>query len=348
MPNTLTLNQITSLRLAHRQLRDKRSADRIKAVYMWYRNYSFGEISEVLFLDETTLRRYVEKFKESGIDGLLECHYTGGESDLTTTQTQELGQYLVSHIFPTSQAVIKHIERKYQIKYSPAGVTKLLHRLGFSYKRPKTFPGRLDPVKQEMFVKEYHKFKQALKPQDSIHFLDASHPTHNTTTSYGWIKRGRKGDKFLSTNTGRERLNLNGALNQATHQVVVLSEKTINAQAVIKLLNKLIKQQPHGKIHLILDNAMYYRANIIKEWRKHHTRVKFHFLPPYSPNLNLIERLWLFFHRKITNNHYFSTPQSFKRATLYFFHHLDKYETELTSLLTDSFQTFPIKVANLS
>lgn len=78
MPNILTPTQITSLKIAHKQVKDKRSADRIKAVYLWSSGDSLVEIARVLLLDETTLRRYVERFNEAGIDGLLECRYKVG------------------------------------------------------------------------------------------------------------------------------------------------------------------------------------------------------------------------------------------------------------------------------
>lgn len=300
-------------------------------------------------LDETTLRRYVKRFKEDGVGGLLECHYKGGVADLTLRQINYLEKYLTANTLPTAQAVAAHIHKHYGVHYSLVGVTKLLHRLGFSYKKPKVIPGKMSPEKQAVFIKEYQELKQTLKPKDAIYFVDASHPTHNTTASYGWIKQGKKGDKYLLTNTGRERLNLHGAINLQNRKAIVLSEKTINAQVVIKLLKKLVKEQPRGKIHLVLDNARYYHAKIVKEWKRHHTRVKLHFIPPYSPNLNIIERLWLFFHKQVTNSHYFPTFKEFRRKSLYFFRHLDRYETELTSLLTDNFQTWPVAtVANLS
>ena len=341
MPNTLTLAQITSLKIAHKKAKDKRSADRIKAVYLWSSGDSLSEIARVLLLDETTLRRYVERFKEAGIDGLLECHYAGGVSDLTLTQTKEIEEYLDLHTMPTAQAAISYIKKKYKVTYSTTGVTKLLHRLGFSYKKPKVIPGKTNPEKQDQFIEEYHTIERSLGKNDTIHFLDASHPTHNTTASYGWIKKGRDGDKFIKTNTGRERLNLHGALNFKTKTAIVLSEKTIDADSVIKLLNRLIKQYPHGKIHLILDNATYYHSNLVKEWKRHHTRVKLHFLPSYSPNLNLIERLWHFYHKIVTSSRYFPTFEEFKYRSLYFFRHLDRYQKELTSLITDNFQTYP-------
>lgn len=245
--------------------------------------------------------------------------------------------------------VVSHIKKKYQVAYSEAGVVKLLHRLGFSYKKPRVIPGKINLEKQAEFVEEFHQIDKSLGKNDTIHFFDASHPTHNTTASYGWIKKGNKGDKFIKSNTGRKRLNLHGALNYHAKTAIVLSEDTINYKSVIKLLSKLIRKHPHGKIHIFLDNASYYHAKEVMAWKRHHTRVKLHFVPVYSPNLNLIERLWHFYHKTITANQYFPTFKEFTKETLYFFRHLHRYKAKLDSLITDNFQTYPAAaVANLS
>lgn len=349
MPNYLTHDQITSLRLEHKKSKDKRSADRIKAVYLWGTGYSYEEIARVLMLDEITLRRYVERFKTAGIDGLLECHYTGGIPDLTLTQQQALSRYLEQNTLATAQAVLAYIKQKYHVEYTPNGVTKLLHRLNFSYKKPRVIPGQVNLEKQAEFIQEYENIKEKLGANDTIHFMDASHPTHNTTPSYGWIKKGRENDKFIPTNTGRARLNLHGALNLKTLTTIMNLVETVNAESVLTTLNLMVKKQPTGKIHIILDNAKYYHSKQVKEWRRHHTRVKFHFIPPYSPNLNIIERLWLYYHKKVTHNRYFPKFENFRQATLCFFRHLSRYKTDLARLLTDNFQTYPATaVANLS
>lgn len=349
MPNILTPSQITSLKIAHKKAKDKRSADRIKAVYLWSSGDSLAEIARVLLLDETTLRRYVERFKDDGIDGLLECHYRGGSSDLTPTQLVELDSYLTANTHKTALEIVSYIKKKYQVTYSEAGVVKLLHRLNFSYKKPRVIPGKINLEKQAEFVEEFHQIDKSLGKKDTIHFFDASHPTHNTTASYGWIKKGNEGDKFIKSNTGRKRLNLHGALNYHAKTAIVLSEYTINSKSVIKLLGRLILKYPHGKIHIFLDNATYYHAKEVMEWKRHHTRVKLHFVPAYSPNLNLIERLWHFYHKTITANQYFPTFKEFTHKTLYFFRHLHRYKGKLDSLITDNFQTYPAAaVANLS
>ena len=341
MPKFLTEEQVVVLRQAHRTIRDKKLADRIKAILSLNSGFEYAQVAQILLLDEVTLRRYVEKFQKAGIDGLLEFHYSGGQTKLTLIQEQELKSYLQEYTKRTAKEVVNHIKKQYKIIFSVIGATKLLHRLSFTYKKPKIIPGKADRVKQEQFLQTYQKIKASLNLNDQIYFGDASHPEHNTRPSYGWILKGKANDKFIKTNTGRERLNLNGALNLKNHTALVLEEKTINSEAVIRLLEKLEQAQSKGKIYLILDNARYHHSKLVQAWIKKHHRFKLIFLPSYSPNLNLIERLWRFFHQKLTWNHYYPTFKEFREEALKFFRNLKKYRKELDSLLTDNFQLIP-------
>lgn len=341
MEKLLTERQVIELRLAHKSTRDKKVADRIKAIMCLHNGYSYEEIAEVLMLDEITTRRYVEKYQKQGLDGLLECRYTGGIGKLTLTQEARLRNYLTYQTPQTAKAVVAHIKERYGIDYTTVGVTKLLHRLGFVYKKPKVIPGKVDGVKQAAFLAQYKELKENLKEKDRIYFADATHPQHNTTLSYGWILKGKKNDKYIKTTNGRKRLNLHGALNFTDKTAIVLEEKTINEDATIHLLKTMVSKQRKGKIYVVLDNASYYHSKVVKEWLQDHNRVKLLFLPPYSPNLNIIERLWLFFHKKITYNRYFESFEEFKKTSLNFFKNLKYYHTELSSLLTDNFQTLP-------
>ena len=341
MPGFLTDEQIAILRTAHRTTREKRLADRIKAVVMLHHGFTYDQITQALFLDEVTLRRYVKQLQERGIDGLLECRYAGGVSSLTHTQEQQLKRFLDTNTQRTAQAIAEHIALRYGVRYSVIGVTKLLHRLGFTYKKPKVVPGKADPKKQERFVKMYEKIKARMRKEDHLYFADATHPQHATQPAYGWILKGKAHDKLVKSPSGRQRLNLSGALNLKTHHAVVLSEETINAQSVIRLGNILLRKHKKGKIYLVVDNAKYYHARIVKAWRQHHGRIKFLFLPSYSPNLNLIERLWRFFHQQVTWNRYFETFEEFKNVSLGFFKNLKYYDKELATLLADNFRVVP-------
>ena len=333
--------QVIQLKSAHKQTREKRLADRIKAVLMVHSGFTYDQIKQALLLDEVTIRRYLRLFQEKGIEGLMEYCYKGGKTSLTANQEEELKTFLQDNTQRTAKDVAEHIRKTYHIKFTIIGITKLLHRLGFTYKKPKIIPGKADRIKQEEFLKTYEETKAGLGVNDKIYFLDSTHPEHNTKPSYGWILKGKKNDKLIRTNTGRERLNLNGALNFNDKTAIVLEEKIINKEATINLLETIRKKQKKGKVYLILDNASHHHARVVKRWILHHRRFKLIFLPTYSPNLNLIERLWRFFHQRASWNRYFETFEEFRKTSLNFFKNLNSYQKELSTLLTDNFQLVP-------
>lgn len=340
----LTEEEIIELKQAHKKTREKRIADRIKAILMLHAGFTYTQITQALLLDEVTVRRYWKQFKEKGIAGLVEYRYTGGKSRLSQVQEEEVKEFFKLHTPQTALEAVSHIKKTYAMPYSLIGVTKLLHRLGFVYKKPKLLPAKADQLAQEQFIQLYQQTKAGLGQKDQIYFLDATHPTHNTKASYGWILKGKANDKYVKSTSGRKRLNLNGALNFTKKAAIVLEEKTIDAEATIRLLDVIAKEQKHGKVYIILDNAKHHHARIVRRWMLHHPRFRLLFLPAYSPNLNLIERLWRFFHQKVTYNRYFEDFTEFKETTLAFFKNLKQYETQLSSLLTDNFQTLPLKL----
>ena len=337
----LTEKQVLELKIAHKQTREKRVADRIKAILMVHMGFTYEQIKQTLLLDDVTVRRYWKQYQSRSMAGLLEYRYSGGSSHLTGLQETELKVFFREHTPQTAKAVVDHITKTYNISYSVLGATKLLHRLGFVYKKPKVIPGKLDRFKQEEFLKTYKETKAQLGVRDHIYFLDATHPQHNTRLSYGWILKGKENDKFIKTNSGRARLNLHGALRLDDRATIVLDEETIDTISTLRLLRAIDHQQRLGNVYLILDNASYYHAGLVKQWVLFHPRFKLLFLPTYSPNLNIIERLWRFFHQKITHNRYFETFGEFKTTSLDFFKNLNLYEKELTTLLTDNFQLYP-------
>ena len=185
------------------------------------------------------------------------------------------------------------------------------------------------------FLEDYEQLKAEKGKNDPIYFADATHPQHNSVPSYGWIKRGQ--EKELKANCGRQRLNINGAINIETMESVTGFYDTVNAQATMDLFAKIEAKHPEADaIHIIVDNASYYHSHLLKEALEG-TKIKLIFLPPYSPNLNLIERYWKFFKKKVQNNRYYETFAEFTEACRDFFRKRKKYLPELQSLLTENF-----------
>jgi len=123
------------------------------------------------------------------------------------------------------------------------------------YKKPKIIPSKAN----KEFLSHIDNLKNNLEKDDKIYYLDGCHPQHNPIVSNGWIKKGKCVE--LKTNTGRKRLNLNGALNMNdVTDVIALSEDTISSDETIKLLTEILKINEFGDIYLIADNTKYYKS----------------------------------------------------------------------------------------
>jgi hypothetical protein len=121
-----------------------------------------------------------------------------------------------------------------------------------------------------------------------ILFMDATHPQHNPVISYGWIKRGKTHP--IKSNTGRRRLNINGAIDIQSLSAEFRFDDSIDATSTMALFEQIEYAHPHAKrITIICDNARYYRSKAVAAYLEK-SRIDLLFLPPYSPNLNLIER----------------------------------------------------------
>jgi transposase len=332
---TLTKEKIAELEKLHRTLRDKRQADRVKAVIALSKGWTAAQVAEILLFDEKTSRHYFDRYQQGGTKALLDDNYSGAEPKLDEHQISELEDYLEEHILPDAKSVVAYIYKQYGVYYSVSGVTDLLHRLGFSYKKPTHVPGKQDTAKQQAFLEEYEQLKARKGANDPIYFADATHPQHNSIPSYGWIKKGQ--EKELKANCGRRRLNINGAINIETLEPVTDFYDTINADSAIDLFSKIEAKHPEARaIYIIVDNARYYRSRLLKEYADG-TKIKLLFLPPYSPNLNLIERYWKFFKKKVMNNRYYEKFEEFKRACESFFQKRKGYLPELQMLLAENF-----------
>ncbi len=158
-------------------------------------------------------------------------------------------------------------------------------------------PGKPDREAQEIFVEYYEQYMEE-KPNDvEVLFVDAVNPEHNAMAAYGWIKRGQK--RRIQTNSGRQRLNLHGAINIETMEMTVIESKTVNGESTLELLEVLNQKYPSSrKLQVILDNSKYHYSQEVKTYIEGNPRINLVFLPSYSPELNFIERVWKFFKKK--------------------------------------------------
>jgi transposase len=292
-------------------------------------------------LDDETIRSYLNRYKEGDLHNLLKDSHTGYSGKLSSSEIVQLDDHLNENTYVRTQDIVSHVCTHFNVKYSISGMRDFLHRIGYAYKKPKLVPGKADAKAQEEFVEFYNELKQAKGANDPIYHMDGVHPQHNSVAAYGWIKKGEV--KELKSNTGRKRLNINGAIDIAELSPVVCYSKTINAQSTISLLKKIESKHPDAEfIYTICDNARYYRSKMVKEYLTK-SKIKLLFLPPYSPNLNLIERLWKYFRKIVLYNKYYETFDDFQKACKSFFRRSKRYKDDLSSLLTENFQIIGLK-----
>jgi len=170
-----------------------------------------------------------------------------------------------------------------------------------------------------------------------IYFVDAAHFVLAPFFGFLWCLSR----VFIRTPAGRQRLNVLGALNAITKELVsVVNDKTVNSETVRELLDKIAAIGHSVPVTLILDNAKYQRCYYVVDYAKT-LGIELLFLPPYSPNLNLIERLWKFIKKKCLNSIYYPDFKSFSGAIMNCVNELETiHKNEVFSLLSLKFQTF--------
>lgn len=296
--------------------------NRIRVILLFDKNMSITEIKDVLLTDFQTIKRYIREFQQYRMDSINfedgRKTKSGNKSNISKEQKAKIIKYLETNIVSEAKEIKQYIEESLGLKYSLSGVTNLLHSWGYSYKKIVAIPQKGNtPEKIEeqlQFEKEYQELKESKEKDDKIYFLDGVHPTHNVKIGYAWIKKGE--NRVVETNSGRKRVNINGAYDVENGEVITLQSERINSISTIELFDKILAEndKTNGKIYLFSDNARYYKSILVRETltEEKYNRIVLDFLPSYSPNLNPIERVWKFFKNETLKHKFYLTFQEFE------------------------------------
>jgi transposase len=333
----LTKETRAEIEQLRRQTRDKKQHIRLSVLIMLDEGFTHQVIAVSLGIDADTVGNYKQKYLQKGLQAYLKDDYVAYQGELSGAQLEQVSQKVEQGLYPTAREVGDYIFGEFGVDYSDGAVRAILTKLDFVHKQVKPVPAKANEQKQTEFVAAFEQLIEQL-PQDTlVYFTDATHPTHTSQPAKAWIKKGQ--EKLIPAHSGRKRVNLNGAINALDPcEAVVVEAPTVNAQSTIALYEKLLENNPGKKLVLICDNARYYRSRLLQEWLEGQPLIKQWFLPTYSPNLNLIERLWRFMKKQAIGLSFHPTYKAFKDNILHFFEHLDDYEYELKRLLNLKFQ----------
>jgi transposase len=322
------------LLVEHKRERDRRVADRIKAVLLRDDGWTHEAIAEALFLSEEGIRQQLRDYEK---DGKLKPENGGSSSMLTPTQIDELLAHLDQNLYAKTSDICGFAQEKFGVRYSVRGMTDLIKRHGFSFHQPAGVPAKADAEAQKNFVATYEKIKAGLEENDQIVFMDGVHPTHAVRFVRGWIRTGKRME--IPTNGSQKRLNILGALNLEKMTLHRQEYATLNAENVIAFLAYLLSLMPVGTLHVILDRGRYQNCKAVWEFVAGNPRLRLHYLPPYSPNINAIEPAWKIMHEHTTNNLYHPNFKAFSEKIREFFDVTFPQKAQSwTDRLTDNFR----------
>ena len=236
---------------------------------------------------------------------------TGGKSRLTVSQEAELCAWLDGRFCRSTVEIRSCIASEFGLEYSHSGCIKLLARLGFEYRKPKPVPKVSSAENQASFIALYERLMTEPGADEAVYFADAVHPEYQTKPAFGRIKSCRA------------------------------DPITVDGVSAAQLLAKIEARNPDKRlIHVIRDNAAYRKGPDVRAFlARPHCRIHLVHLPPYCPQLNLIERLWAVMHQHVTHNRHYPTQKQFANAILRFFRETIPNEWEtFQSQVSDNFR----------
>lgn len=286
-----------------------------------------------------------KKYKEQGIESFTQDTHYRPVSELEQYKGQ-IYEDLTNNPVATAAEASERITALTGIKRSPTQVRQFMRSLGLKPLKVAGIPAKADPVKQADFLETSlePRIEEAKSGKRALLFMDASHFVWQLYLGVLWcISR-----IFVPAAAGRTRINVLGAYDPVKNKLIkIINRSYITSSTIIEILGKIKEAYGSMPISIVLDNARYQRcAAVIEKAAELH--IELLFLPTYSPNLNLIERLWRFVKKDCLYSKYYPTANDFENAIVKC---LDEINTtkrdKVVSLMSLKFQLFQVDPRNL-
>lgn len=295
-------------------------------------------IGEIVGLKYHAVSKWIHAYQQAGLEALYQFNYGTNKSKLDDHAGDILQSFTQRPPMNTCEAKAR-IEELTGISRSPSQVRTFMKRHNLRYIKTGHIPAKADTKKQQQWIKTTLEpaIKQAQKGECHLLFMDAAHFILQPFICALWCVTRL----FIKASSGRNRINVLGIVDAITKQVITYSNTTyINAETIVAFLQQLKEHYGDLPLKIVLDNARYQHCKFVEE-EANKLNITLLFLPSYSPNLNIIERLWKFTKKKILYAKYYESPAKFHQAITGFFQTVNqKYDVELKNLLTLKFQFF--------
>jgi len=300
-------------------------------------NNSHSKIAQFLDICENTVRSYIKSYNKNKFIALTEVPFNKPKSKLVPFE-DIIRDYINQTPPSTIKKACRDIANLTGVSIKESQMRVYLISLGVKFRKVAQIPAKVDIEKQQEFHDEQlmPALERAKKGEKTVYFVDAAHFVLGAFLSYLWSFTRL----FIKTPSGRQRFNVLGALNAITKEIITVTNDTyITSTQICELFKKLVKQSS-TPITVILDNAKYQKCKLVQNTAIE-LGIELLFLPPYSPNLNLIERFWKFVKKNTLNNRYYENFTDFRTNidNLINTAHI-KHRDELNSLLSLNFHIY--------
>jgi transposase len=316
----------------------------MEVLWLKHHNLTHEDIARLAGVSRSSVQRCLARFRQGGLAAVRHFPWKGRRGQLDDHRTT-LEEHFRQHPPRSVREAQQAIQERTDIRRGQTQVRRFLVRLGLKPRQVASVPV---PPKSTVadHAKEQRRFlddelepllKEARAGRRDVYFVDAAHFVYASFVGWVWCLVRL----FMRAASGRQRYNVLGALHAVSHRLVrVANHSYINAPSVCDLLRAVAQASVGRPITLVLDNARYQKCALVQELARS-LSIHLLYLPSYSPNLNLIERVWKFVKKQCLRSAYQATYEKFTTAIDGCLQGLDTtYKKDMQSLLTHKFQMF--------
>src|SRR3954469_12642257 len=333
--------------IAHDRYHDPHPLVQRKMEVLWLKSHGLThpQIADLAGVSLRTVQRYLDDYLEGGLKQVRRCEWRGPQTVLLQNK-QSIQEYFWDHPPRSTKEAAKVIFEQTGVRRGLTQVRAFLKdHLGLRYRKVAAIPVPPKKTIVEHAQEQARFLEQELEPalqearagRAAVFFVDAAHFVWAPFLGALWCLARL----FVRSATGRKRYNVLGALNAVTHDVIrVCNEGYVTADTVCTLLRTLAGAGLKMPITIVLDNARYQRCELVQSLARQ-LGIHLLFLPSYSPNLNLIERLWRFVRKQSLNSTWFDSFEQFQGAIDDCLNKMaTEHKQEAASLFAHQFQQF--------
>ncbi|MEG0578169.1 MAG: IS630 family transposase [Bacilli bacterium] len=334
---------ILELENALKETKSIRAYKRYSVLLNHFKGFNNREIASMVLVEEHTVGKYIKAYLSKGLAGLDIKKSTGAPRKLNPDQELKLVDVITNNTPDevgfesrknwTIELIRQWVINNFNILIKHSSMAVILKRLNLSYTRPTYVLENADPVKQKKFVEDFNGLKKTLDGLvDHILFEDESMIRDYQAIQKTWFIKGKQ--RKIPTYGKHCGVKLVGMLNYETGDVYCEEHEKYDAEVFLGFLKNVLLKYTTGKIVMILDNARIHHAKLIQPFlEENKDRLNLFFLPPYSPNLNLIEGLWGWLKSSVINNVFFHKTNEIRKAVNSFINVINTNPKEVVNRL---------------